>query len=190
MPKGVLNAFCKSGDVLCDLTQKGRLSSQNLGKHMTLLGNIIWFFLGGWALFLLYSLAAIVFFPVFIPLFRLARYSAWPFGFGVVTRSQVNAYRKMKKLPSDVSQAQSEMQGVGEVLNFLWVITFGWIIALAHLLASLANLCMFFLIITIPNIVGNWKLIPVAFMPFNKVIVPKSVETDIKLALAKAKLKL
>jgi len=190
VPKGVLNAFCKSGDVLCDLTQKGRLSSQKLGMHMTLLGNIIWFFLGGWALFLLYSLAAIIFFPVFIPLFRLARYSARPFGFGVVTRSQMNAYRKMKKLPSDISQAQSEMQGVGEVLNFLWVITFGWLIALAHLLASLANLCMFFLIITIPNIVGNWKLIPVAFMPFNKVVVPKSVETDIKLALAKAKLKL
>lgn len=157
---------------------------------MTLLGNIIWFFLGGWALFLLYSLAAIIFFPVFIPLFRLARYSAWPFGFGVVTRSEMNAYRKMKNLPSDISQAQSEMQGVGTILNFLWVITFGWIIALAHFFASLANLCLFFMIITIPNIVGNWKLMPVAFMPFNKVIVPKTVETEMRVALAKAKLKL
>jgi uncharacterized membrane protein YccF (DUF307 family) len=157
---------------------------------MTLLGNIIWFFLGGFALFLLYGLAAIIFFPAFIPLFRLARYSAWPFGRGVVTRSQMNAYREMKGLPSDISEAQSAMQGVSAVLNVLWLLTFGWIIAVAHLVASLINLCMFFLVITIPNIVGNWKLMPVALMPFNKVIVPKSVEDDIRLTLAKAKLKI
>ena len=152
-----------------------------IGKHhLVLFGRIC----------ALSGFAAIIFFPAFIPLFRLARYSAWPFGRGVVTRSQMNAYREMKGLPSDISEAQSAMQGVSAVLNVLWLLTFGWIIAVAHLLASIANLCLFFLVITIPNIVGNWKLMPVALMPFNKVIVPKSVEDDIKLALAKSKLRI
>ncbi|MFM8624096.1 MAG: hypothetical protein ACKOCZ_06235 [Betaproteobacteria bacterium] len=40
---------------------------------MALLGNIIWFFLGGWALFLLYALGAVIFSPC------SSRFSGWRF---------------------------------------------------------------------------------------------------------------
>jgi uncharacterized membrane protein YccF (DUF307 family) len=67
-------------------------------------------------------------------------------------------------------------------------LTFGWALALVHLLASFANLCLFFLIVTIPNIGGHWKLIRVAFLPFNKVIVPSRVAQDIREDLARSRL--
>jgi uncharacterized membrane protein YccF (DUF307 family) len=75
--------------------------------HTTVLGKIIWFLLWGWALFLLYTLAATDLFSVFIPLFCLARHSAWPFGFGVVTRGQMNTYREIDGSPLDISETQN-----------------------------------------------------------------------------------
>jgi uncharacterized membrane protein YccF (DUF307 family) len=155
---------------------------------MTLLGNIFWFVLGGWALFVLYTIAAILFFPAFIPLFRLARYSAWPFGQGIVTQNQLSKFRALNGTATSTSADQTTMQSISGVLNVVWLLTFGWILALAHLVSSIANLCLFWLIVTIPNIGGNWKLMPVALMPFNKVIVPKAVENEIKLALSKSRL--
>jgi uncharacterized membrane protein YccF (DUF307 family) len=80
------------------------------------------------------------------------------------------------------------LKNVSAVLNVLWMLTFGWALALVHLLASFANLCLFFLIVTIPNIGGHWKLIRVAFLPFNKVIVPSRVAQDIREDLARSRL--
>ena len=153
---------------------------------MTLLGNIVWFLLFGWTLFLVYALAAIIFFPVFIPLFRLARYSLWPFGKDVVTQSELDAYRKLNGAEAE-SEVSTTLSGV---LNVLWMLTFGWVLALAHLFCSIANLFLFFLIVTIPNIAGHWKMIRVAFLPFNKVIVPKQLADEIAVAMAKSKLDL
>jgi hypothetical protein len=86
------------------------------------------------------------------------------------------------------AQAKSLGKNVSAVLNVLWMLTFGWFLALVHLAASFANLCFFFLIVTIPNIGGHWKLIRVAFLPFNKVIVPASLAQEIRDGLAKARL--
>ncbi len=155
---------------------------------MALLGNIIWFFLGGWALFLGYALGAVIFFPMFIPLFRLALFALWPFGRDVVTRAQLDRYRQIRGLAEDGSSFDFALKNVSAVLNVLWMLTFGWALALVHLLASFANLCLFFLIVTIPNIGGHWKLIRVAFLPFNKVIVPSQVAKDIKDEIARSRL--
>lgn len=155
---------------------------------MALLGNIIWFFLGGWALFLLYALGAVIFFPMFIPLFRLALFALWPFGRGVVTRAELDRFRQARGLVDDSSMVDATLKNVSAVLNLLWMLTFGWVLALAHLLASFFNLCLFFLIVTIPNIGGHWKLIRVAFLPFNKVIVPSKVAQDIREEIARSRL--
>jgi uncharacterized membrane protein YccF (DUF307 family) len=155
---------------------------------MTLLGNIIWFFLGGWTLFLCYALGAVIFFPMFIPLFRLAVFALWPFGRDVVTRAQLDRYRQVKGIAADPSALDTTLKHASAVLNLLWMLTFGWLLALVHLVASLANLCLFFLIVTIPNIGGHWKLIRVAFLPFNKVIVPSALAQDIRNELARARL--
>lgn len=155
---------------------------------MALLGNILWFVLGGWAAFIFYFLGAIVFFPMFIPLFRLACYAAWPFGRTVVTQSQLEKYREISGGNTELSAVTRGLRTASGILNVLWLLTFGWLLALVHFIAAIVNIMFFWLIITIPNIGGNWKLISVALMPFNKVIVPSTVGREIADKLVKAKL--
>jgi uncharacterized membrane protein YccF (DUF307 family) len=155
---------------------------------MALLGNIMWFFLGGWLLFILYAMSAVIFFPVFIPLFRLAIFAVWPFGRAPVTKAQLDQYRQAKNISADPSLMNETLKNVSAVLNILWMCTFGWVLALVHIMASLVNLCLFWTIIAIPNIGGHWKLIRVAFLPFNKVIVPSAVAQEINEGIVKAKL--
>lgn len=154
---------------------------------MKLLGNIVWFLLGGWLLFIFYALGAIIFFPMFVPLFRLAIYSAWPFGKTAVSKSLIEQYRETTGKTIEVSTTETVLKKTSSLLNVLWLITFGWVLALLHLLSSLANLLVFWLIVTIPNIAGHWKLIGTAFMPFNKVIVPSGLAEKMRLALAEKK---
>jgi uncharacterized membrane protein YccF (DUF307 family) len=174
---------------------------------MRLLGNFIWFVSGGWALFLIYAFGAVVFFPVFLPLFRLAKYSAWPFGRSVVSRDQLDEYKKTKVQENENSSSEgsavalakgsvnaatavgkASMRATGSVLNILWLLSFGLALAMFHLLGAVINLFLIFLIVTIPNIGGNLKLIPVALMPFNKVIVPERVAEEIREGIAKNRL--
>lgn len=157
---------------------------------MRLLGNILWFILGGWLVFLLYALAAIVFFPMFIPLFRLALYAAWPFGNSVVTQDQLEQYRKITGTHKEISAIQKGLRVSSGLLNLLWLLTFGWILALVHFACALFNLMLFWLIVTIPNIGGHWKLMGVALLPFNKVILPSELAREIELTLSKKKLNL
>jgi uncharacterized membrane protein YccF (DUF307 family) len=153
---------------------------------MALLGNIIWFLMGGWLLFIVYTLAAILFFPVFVPIFRIARYSLFPFGKSIVSQGDLNKYRESQGSPTKNSPTKS----LSGVLNIVWMLTFGWILALTHLAASFLNLCLIFLIVTIPNIGGHFKMIRIAFMPFNKVIIPKALAEEIEVEIAKGKLKI
>lgn len=153
---------------------------------MKLLGNIIWFLTGGWLLFLAYLVAAIVFFPMFLPLWRLALYALWPFGSDVIAQADLARFRQLRGLPEQ--EPGGAGQTVGALGNVLWILTFGWLLALMHLMASFANLCMIFLIVTIPNIVAHWKLMPVAFMPFNRVIVPSELGQEVRQALARDRL--
>ena len=98
---------------------------------MRLLGNILWFILGGWLLFIVYTIAAIIFFPVFLPIFRIARYSLFPFGKEIVYKTQLNKYRELTKAKIDVETDSEESkkvaQGASKILNIFWVLTFGWI---------------------------------------------------------------
>ena len=154
---------------------------------MALLGNIIWFFLGGWLLFILYAFGACIFFPIFIPIFRLACFSLWPFGRSTVTSGQLAKYREITgKVETDHTDTVST--GFGSILNFLWMFTFGLILALTHLLCAFINLCLIWMIVTIPNIGGHWKMITVAFRPLNRKIVPQALADDIKNTIAKEKL--
>lgn len=155
---------------------------------MALLGNILWVVFGGWLLFLLYTLAAVVFFPFFLPIFRVARYALWPYGRGIVTQSQLKKYREIKGIESNDDGATAAIRNISGLLNIIWMLLFGWLLALAHLLAAFANAAFFWLIVTIPNIGANFKLIRVAFLPFNKVIVPKKIAEEIKEEITKKKL--
>jgi uncharacterized membrane protein YccF (DUF307 family) len=116
--------------------------------------NLIWFLLAGVWLAILYVLAGIVAciliitIPFGIAAFRIAAFALWPFGRRIVRRPDAG--------------------GASMVGNVLWVILFGWWLALGHLISGML-LCL--TIIGIPLGLGNFKLIPVSLTPLGREIV-------------------
>lgn len=122
---------------------------------MRLVLNVIWLVLAGFWMALLYALVGIFAFILIITIpfgfaaFRIANFALWPFGRRIVRRPDA---------------------GAGSVVgNVIWVILFGWELALGHLFTGIA-LCL--TIIGIPLGLANFKLIPVSLVPLGMEIVP------------------
>ena len=117
--------------------------------------NIIWLVLEGLWMAILYVLAGIVCFVLIITIpfgiasFRIAGYVLWPFGRTVVPRADAGA--------------------ASLIGNVLWIILFGWWLALGHLIAGVA-LCL--TIIGIPLGIASFKIIPITLAPLGVQIVP------------------
>ena len=118
--------------------------------------NVLWFIFGsGFVLAIGYGVAALICFllvvtiPFGVASLRLAVYALWPFGRTIVDRPGVN-------LPSGVA-------------NIIWLLVAGWWIALAHVLAGIAQ-CV--TIIGIPFGIANFKLVPAAFWPLGREVAP------------------
>jgi len=116
--------------------------------------NVIWLVLCGIWLAIAYVLAGLVAFiliitiPFGIAAFRIANYVLWPFGRTTVPRRDA---------------------GVGSLIgNILWIILFGWWLAISHLVAGIA-LCL--TIIGIPLGLANFKMIPISLLPLGVQIV-------------------
>lgn len=122
---------------------------------MRTLGNILWFVLAGWWLALGYVIAGVVAcvliitIPFGIAAFRLAGYTVWPFGRHVV-----------------VARDAGILSLVG---NVLWILLFGWELAIAHVVAGLL-LCL--TIVGIPLGIAAIKLVPLALVPLGTRVVP------------------
>jgi uncharacterized membrane protein YccF (DUF307 family) len=122
------------------------------------IGNVLWFVLAGFWLFLLYVLAGllacvlIITIPFGIASFRIAGFVVWPFGRTAVKRRTAGL-----------------LTAVG---NIIWLILFGWELALAHLLTA-ALLAI--TIVGTPLAVANVKLIPISLWPMGREIVPIAV---------------
>jgi uncharacterized membrane protein YccF (DUF307 family) len=117
--------------------------------------NVVWLVLEGIWMAIAYVLAGIVCFvfiitiPFGIAAFRIAGYVLWPFG------------RRIERRPD---AGAASMIG-----NVLWVILFGWWLALGHLIAGVV-LCV--TIIGISLGIANFKIIPVTLVPLGVRIVP------------------
>jgi uncharacterized membrane protein YccF (DUF307 family) len=122
--------------------------------------NIIWLVLEGLWMAILYVLAGIVCFVLIITIpfgiasFRIAGYVLWPFGRTVVPRADAGA--------------------ASLIGNVLWIILFGWWLALGHLIAGVA-LCL--TIIGIPLGIASFKIIPITLAPLGVQIVPSGSRT-------------
>jgi uncharacterized membrane protein YccF (DUF307 family) len=122
---------------------------------MRVILNVIWLVLCGFWLAIAYALAGLVAFvliitiPFGIAAFRISSYVLWPFGRTTVP---------------------NERAGIGSLLgNIIWIILFGWWLAIGHLLTGIA-LCI--TIIGIPLGLANFKLIPISLLPLGVRIVP------------------
>ena len=117
--------------------------------------NVIWLVLCGIWMAIGYAAAAVICFilivtiPFGIASFRIASYVLWPFGRTIVPREDV---------------------GAGAMLgNIIWIVLFGWWLALGHLVTG-AALCL--TIIGIPLGIASFKIIPVTLIPLGIRIVP------------------
>jgi uncharacterized membrane protein YccF (DUF307 family) len=116
--------------------------------------NVIWLILCGWWLALGYALAGIICFiliitiPFGIAAFRIAGYALWPFGRTIEVRREAGV-----------------MSVIG---NIIWVILFGWWLAIGHLIAGIE---MLITIIGIPLAIAQFKLIPISLVPLGVRIV-------------------
>lgn len=129
---------------------------------MTLLLNILWFFLGGglvawfaWmALGLLLALT-VVGIPFSVAAFRIASFAAWPFGRTLV----------------DVRALGDDTITGTDLANLLWIVLAGVWLWISHVLAGIGY-CI--TIIGIPFGVAHFRLAMVCFAPLGK----RAVELD------------
>jgi uncharacterized membrane protein YccF (DUF307 family) len=115
---------------------------------MRLILNVIWLILCGWWMAILYFLVGLIAFiliitiPFGIAAFRIGGYVLWPFGRQIEVRRDA---------------------GIGSLIgNIIWILLFGWELALGHLISGIA-LCL--TIIGIPLGLANFKIIPISIMP-------------------------
>jgi len=119
--------------------------------------NVIWFVLEGLWMAIAYVIVGIVCFiliitiPFGIASWRIAGYVLWPFG------------RTIERRPG---------AGLASVIgNVVWVILFGWWLAVGHLIAGVL-LCL--TIIGIPLGLASFKIIPITLVPLGIQVVPSS----------------
>jgi uncharacterized membrane protein YccF (DUF307 family) len=116
--------------------------------------NVIWLVLAGVWLAIGYVLAALLAFiliitiPFGIAALRIAGFALWPFGRTIIRRPDAGA--------------------ASTIGNVLWILLFGWWLALAHLITGIAQ-CI--TIIGIPLGLANFKLIPISLTPLGREIV-------------------
>ena len=121
---------------------------------MRLILNVIWLVLCGLWMAIFYVVAGalacvlIITIPFGIAAFRIANYVLWPFGRTIEPRRSA---------------------GAGALIgNIIWVVLFGWELALGHLVTGVL-LCL--TIIGIPLGIANFKIIPVSLVPLGTRIV-------------------
>jgi uncharacterized membrane protein YccF (DUF307 family) len=123
----------------------------NGGNNMSFIGNLIWLILGGlllsaaWLLLGVLLCVTIVGIPFGLQCFKFAKLNLAPFGKDV--RIQFFEH---------------------PIANTLWVIFFGWEMALGYLFSAIA---CFVTIIGIPFAFQALKLVKLAFLPFGAKIV-------------------
>jgi uncharacterized membrane protein YccF (DUF307 family) len=124
----------------------------NRGETVSLLGNLIWLIFGGLFAALGYIIGGVVLcltivgIPFGLQSIKLGLAMLAPFGKEVVELDNANS-------------------PVRVIFNIVWILLFGWEIAVAHLVAALI---LAITIIGIPFAKQHIKLIPLALFPFGR----------------------
>lgn len=123
---------------------------------MILLGNIVWFILGGFIAGLGYIFGGLLLcitligIPFGIQSIKLGFATFAPFGKEVVERPGANSVLRI-------------------LFNILWIVLFGWEIAVAHLVFALV---LAVTLVGIPFAIQHVKLVPLSLLPFGRDLRP------------------
>lgn len=117
---------------------------------MSLIGNIIWLIFGGFLAGLGYIVGGLVLCLTIIGI---------PFGLKSIQLGMSN----FAPFGKEVVETRSDGGCLSLVFTIIWIVLFGWEIAIAHLLSALF---LALTIIGIPFAKQHFKLIPVALFPF------------------------
>lgn len=121
---------------------------------MKLLGNILWFVLGGFLVSLYYFVAGVLFcitiigIPFGLQLIKLAGFALWPFG-------------------HDIQSDTNDGGCLSIIMNVIWILVGGVEIAMIHLTFGVF-LCL--TIVGIPFGLQHFKMALLALIPFGKKI--------------------
>lgn len=119
---------------------------------MKLLGNILWFLLGGFIVSIYYFIVGLLFcitiigIPFGLQLIKLAGFALWPFG-------------------HDIESDTNDGGCLSIIMNVIWILVGGIEIAMLHLTFGVA-LCV--TIIGIPFGIQHFKMALLALIPFGK----------------------
>ena len=133
------------------------------GLRVTLLLNVLWFVLGGFAAGFAWLLGGVVLAITIVGLpwaaaaFRIGIFAFAPFGSRVVDRRVITGR-------DDLGTGS-----LGLILNVVWFLFAGWYIALAHVIIGAVQ-CV--TIIGIPFGLQHFKLAIIALAPVGKSVVP------------------
>ena len=133
---------------------------------LRMIGNFLWFILGGifmglsWWFVGLLCFISIVGIPWGRAAFVMGQFSFFPFGKEAISRKELT-------LEEDIGTS-----GIGTLGNVIWFILFGWWLALGHVFSAIAN---FLTIIGIPFGIQHLKLAGIALAPIGKTVVDKEV---------------
>lgn len=144
---------------------------------MRLLGNIIWFLLGGvimgllWWFYGLIAYISIIGIPWGKACFVFGKFMFWPFGREAIDRKELTG-------EDDIGTG-----ALGLIGNIIWLFLAGIWLAIAHLTSALLLLIT---IIGIPFAIQHVKLAIMALMPIGKTVVTKEEAEAIRLKRAEA----
>ena len=119
---------------------------------MSLLGNILWLIFGGLIAGLGYILGGIVLCLTIIGI---------PFGF----QSIKLGFAVFAPFGKDIVELDNANGVLNLVFNVIWILLFGWPIAVAHATSALV---LAITIIGIPFSIQHLKLIPLSLLPFGR----------------------
>lgn len=130
---------------------------------LRLIGNILWFVLGGFVMALAWWLVGLLAFISIIGIpwgracFVIGGFSFWPFGREAVNRRRLSGREDIGTGP------------LGMIGNIIWFVLAGWWLALGHLGSAVAN---FISIIGIPFGIQHVKLALISLWPIGVEIIP------------------
>ncbi len=121
---------------------------------MSLLGNIIWLIFGGFFAALGYILGGLLICLTIVGI---------PFG----VQSIKIGFATLAPFGKEVVEGPNANSPLRVLFNIIWIILFGWEIALAHLMGAFL---LGITIIGIPFALQHIKLIPLSLMPFGRTL--------------------